>query len=173
MTADHEVCGHRPLGIQGENTGVKGSRWTVTVSLCGCECHAQCDLAAPEFAPESVWAEQCSCPGRAAAVERRAARKQERAERREQTRAVMAQARPGRGTSRDDIRAGVLQALQDHDLTWTQGQIDAAVDALATAAGHPALVLPRSLARTALRSWKVWRTVTDTGSATGTDPPSE
>jgi hypothetical protein len=133
MRADHDACGHRPLGIRGENAGDKGGRWTVTVSLCGCACHAACDLAAAEFVTESVWAERCSCPGRDAEVARRAMRKRERAERREQTRAVMEQARPERGTSREDIRAGVLEALHDHNLTWTPGQIDAAMGALAGA----------------------------------------
>jgi hypothetical protein len=85
----------------------------------------------------------------------------------------MAQAQPERGASRDDIRDAVLQALQDHDLTWTQGQIDAAVDALATGAGHPALVLPRILGQTAMRLWKLRRAVADAGSATDTDSPSE
>ena len=78
MTGDHPTSGHRPLGIQGESTGIKGQRWTITVTLRGCACHAHCDLATEESVPESVWAEQCSCPGREAEVERRAVRKQER-----------------------------------------------------------------------------------------------
>jgi hypothetical protein len=125
--------------------------------LCACDCHAQCELAAQEFVPESGWAEQCSCPGRAAEVERRAARKRERAEQREQLRAVMAQARPAPGASREEIRANVLRALHDRDLTWSPTRIDAAVDSLATGAGHPALVLPRILGRTARRLWKLRR----------------
>jgi len=173
VTADHDACGHRPLGIQGENTGIKGQRWVVTVVLCSCECHAQCELAAPESVRESLWAEQCSCPGRAAEVERRAARKRERAERREQTRAVMAQARPEPGTSRHQIRANVLQALQDHNLTWTPGQIDAAVDTFDATLGHRALVIPRIVARTALLGWKQRRHRPEAGDATDADPPSE
>jgi hypothetical protein len=172
-TGDHDACGHRPLGIQGENTGAKGHRWTITVTLCGCECHAQCDLAAAESVSESVWAEQCSCPGRVAEAERRAARKREREERREQTRAVMAQAQPEPGTSRDDIRASVVQALHDRDLTWTPGQIDAAVDTLAASLGHPALIVPRILGGVALRGWKQRRNARGAGSATDSDPPSE
>jgi hypothetical protein len=173
MNANHDACGHRPLGIRGENTGIKGRKWTVTVILCGCACHAACELAAAESVPESVWADQCSCPGRAAEVERRAARKRERAERREQTRAVMAQARPEPGASRDSIRAGVLQALHDHDLTWTPRQIDTAVGALAGGLGHFALVIPRIVARTALLGWKQRRNPPGAGSTTDTDPPSE
>jgi hypothetical protein len=171
VTADHEACGHRPLGIQGESTGIKVHRWVVTVVLCACECHAACELAAPESVPESLWVEQCSCPGRAAEVERRAAQKRERAERREQTRTVMAQARPEPGTSREDIRASVLQALQDRDLAWTPRRIDATVDALALAAGHRALVLPRIVGRTAMKLWKLRRAMT--GAATDAQPPSE
>jgi hypothetical protein len=173
MKGDHPVCGHRPLGIQGENAGVKGERWTITVSLCGCECHAQCDLAAKELVAESVWAEQCTCPGRAAEVERRAAKARERAERREATRAVMAQARPEPGASRDAIRAGLLQALHDHDQTWTPGQIDAAVETLGASLGHRLLIVPRIVTRVALLGWKQRRNARRAESATDPDPPSE
>jgi hypothetical protein len=144
----------------------------MTVVLCTCECHAACDLAAPESVPESAWAEECSCPGRAAEVGRRAAQNRERAEGREQTRAVMTHARPEPGTSREDIRAGILQALRDRDLTWTPAQIDAAADTFAATLGHRLLIIPRIVARTALLGWKQRRNPTHAGDATDPDPSS-
>ena len=150
----HDGCGHRPLGIHGANTGPKGQRWKISVSLCGCACHAACHLAAAESVPEVVWSEQCSCPGRETEVERRATRNLERAERRDQMRTVLAQARPDGEASRDEIRARVERALREHDLTWTPGQIDAAVNALAASRGHRALVVPKVIGRMALQSWK-------------------
>jgi len=85
----------------------------------------------------------------------------------------MAHARPARGASRDDIRASVLQALQDLELTWTPSQIDAAVGALAGGLGHFALVIPRIVARTALLGWNQRRNARGARSAADPDPPSE
>jgi hypothetical protein len=124
------------------------------VVLCGCTCHAHCALAAEEYVLESAWAERCSCPGVAAEVARRAARQRERAERRDATRAVLAQARPEPGTSRETIRANVLQALEERGMTWTPGQIDATVVTLGAGTGRRALAVPRIVAGLALGSWK-------------------
>ena len=154
LKAEHDTCGHRPLGIQGENTGIKGRRWEITVVLCACMCHADCAMAAAESVPESEWAERCSCPGVAAEVQRRAARQRDRAERRDEIRAVLAEARPDPGAPRETIRANLVRALEERDMTWTPERIDATIVTLTAGAGHKALAVPRIVAGLALARWK-------------------
>jgi hypothetical protein len=155
-TGEHATCGHRPLGVHGENSGAKGA-WTITVGLCGCDCHATCPLAAPESVPESTWAERCTCPGVQPEVERRATRQRERAAEREVVRSILAQARPQPGDSKDAIRVRLLRVLDERAVTWPPSRIDATVDALDASTGHPLLVVPRFAARAAARAWRARR----------------
>jgi hypothetical protein len=136
----HIECGHR-LGNVGH---LFRKVETPQITLCQCDCHSSCPIASDEAIPESVWYQQCSCPGAEESKQQHRAWAEERATRKRTTQEICSTV-DATGKGRAEIRAELELAYRRRGIEPNPYELDGISSAMEAASGPSLLAVPRML----------------------------